>query len=69
MLRQELEHGIRIVRVGDPLLAGGDSSNRLGQGSVSRPGSDRYLFPCEKDFDNAEVDLEMIGASKLSMSL
>ena len=37
LLRQELEHGIRSVRVGNPHIAGGDSHKGLGQENVSKP--------------------------------
>ena len=37
LLRQELEHRIRNVRISDPHITSGDSSKRLGQGSISRP--------------------------------
>ena len=37
VLGQELEHGIRIIRVSYRHITGGDSSKRLGQGGVSRP--------------------------------
>ena len=48
VLGQEIEHGIRIVRVGDPHVTGGDSRKRLEQEVYQDPDSDLYLYSSEK---------------------
>ena len=70
LLKQELEHGIGIAIIGDPIhtllveIRARDIDRQVYQDTDS----DRHLFPSEKIFDNVTDDLEMIAVSKQSIS-